>query len=173
MLDMILSSWTSTKTAKDKPSKIAGNGFFAIAPINKGEVVAVKMGHVIDKLTLELNRHIVRDSEIEIADDLYLAPLTPEEFPESMVHFNHSCEPNCGIGGNVLLVATRDIAEGEELTTDYAMHFTDPVYSMSCNCRTPCCRLTISGNDWKLPDLQRKYSGFFSWYIEQKIKEAT
>ena len=168
---MLIQSWISPKTTKDKPSKIHGNGFFAIAPIAKGEVVAVKMGHVIDKPTLDTNQRVVRDSEVQIADGLYLAPLTDEEFPRSMIHYNHSCEPNCGMGGNILVVAMRDIAEGEELTVDYAMHFSDPSYSMSCNCQTPSCRHTITGNDWQLPELQRKYDGFFSWYIEQKIKQ--
>jgi hypothetical protein len=30
-------------------------------------------------------------------------------------------EPNVGTGGNVLLVSMRDIAAGEELTTDHAL----------------------------------------------------
>jgi len=38
-----------------------------------------------------------------------------------MLFINHSCEPNVGFAGNVVLVAMRDIEAGEELTTDYAM----------------------------------------------------
>jgi len=167
---MLIKSWTSSKTTKDKPSPIAGNGFFAIERIAKGEVVCAKAGHIIDQETLEANRDVIRDSEMEVAEGLYLAPLTDEEFPKSMVYFNHSCEPNCGIGGNILLVAMRDIEAGEELTTDYAMHFADPKYTMTCNCQTTSCRHTVTGNDWQLPELQAKYAGYFSWYIEQKIK---
>lgn len=37
-----------------------------------------------------------------------------------------ACEPNVGLGGNVLLVSMRDILAGEELTLDYAMFLTDP-----------------------------------------------
>jgi hypothetical protein len=108
---------------------------------------------------------------MEVADGIYIAPLTNEEFPRSMIYFNHSCEPNCGIGGNVLLVAMRDIQAGEELTADYSMHFADPNYSMQCNCQTSSCRHTVTGNDWQLPELQEKYKGYFSWYLQQKIKE--
>jgi SET domain-containing protein len=38
-----------------------------------------------------------------------------------MMRVNHSCEPNVGMGGNVLLVSMRDIAPGGELTIDYAL----------------------------------------------------
>ncbi|MGY1616797.1 SET domain-containing protein-lysine N-methyltransferase [Geodermatophilus sp. SYSU D00691] len=34
---------------------------------------------------------------------------------------NHSCEPDVGVAGNVVLGAMRDVDAGEELTTDYAM----------------------------------------------------
>jgi len=39
---------------------------------------------------------------------LYLAALT-EEYEPVMLFLNHSCEPNGGFGGNVLLVAMSDI----------------------------------------------------------------
>lgn len=167
---IVLESWISPKTEKNKPSKIADGGYFAIEPILKGEIIAVKQGHVIDRATLEANRTIIRDSELEIADGLYIAPLTDEEFPKSMIYLNHSCEPNCGTGGNILVVALRDIETSEEITTDYAMHFTDPTYSMVCKCGSDICRQTITGNDWLIPDLQQRYDGYFSWYIGQKIK---
>jgi SET domain-containing protein len=35
-----------------------------------------------------------------------------------MLFINHSCEPNVGFAGNVVLVAMRDISPGKELTTD-------------------------------------------------------
>ena len=167
---MLLQSWISPKTEKNKPSKIHGQGFFATQPIKKDEVIAIKAGHIINRQTLESNREIIKDSEMEIADGIYLAPMTDEEMPNSMIYFNHSCEPSVGFGGNILLVAMRDIVAGEELTTDYAMHFTDPDYKLECSCGRSTCRNTISGNDWKIPELQNKYVGYFSWYIDRKIK---
>ena len=49
--------------------------------------------------------------------DLYLVS---GETPEPGDMINHSCEPNCGLLGQMLLVAMRDIARGEELCFDYA-----------------------------------------------------
>jgi hypothetical protein len=31
------------------------------------------------------------------------------------------------------------------------------------------CRKLITGDDWRLPDLQRKYAGYFSRYIEDRF----
>jgi len=38
-----------------------------------------------------------------------------------MIFSNHSCEPNIGVQGQIVYVAMRDIAPGEELTHDWAM----------------------------------------------------
>jgi SET domain-containing protein len=37
-----------------------------------------------------------------------------------MIFSNHSCEPNIGVQGQIVFVAMRDIAAGEELTHDWA-----------------------------------------------------
>ncbi len=51
-----------------------------------------------------------------------------------MMRVNHSCQPNVGMGGNILLVSMRDIAAGEELTIDYALFLGDPGFAMECRC---------------------------------------
>jgi hypothetical protein len=30
----------------------------------------------------------------------------------------------------------------------------------------------VSGEDWKLPELQQRYRGYFSLYIENKIEQG-
>jgi hypothetical protein len=35
------------------------------------------------------------------------------------------------------------------------------------------CRKTITGLDWMRKDLQEKYRGYFSRYLERKIRGAT
>ena len=95
----LLESWISPKAKKKLPSKIHGFGFFATQPITEGEIVAVKLGHAIDKKTLQENEKIINHSEEQISDNLFLAPLDEDEFDGSMVYVNHSCEANCGWGG--------------------------------------------------------------------------
>jgi uncharacterized protein len=55
----------------------------------------------------------------------------------------------------------------DRLTTDYAL-FDDCDDVMECGCGTAACRGTISGRDWQLPELQRKYGSYFSWYLLHK-----
>ena len=62
----------------------------------------------------------------------------------------------------------RDIAAGEELTTDYAL-FDDHEDAMDCTCGRPACRRRITGQDWKRPDLRSRYRGDFSWYLDRKM----
>ena len=88
-----------------------------------------------------------------------------------MMYLNHSCEPNVGIKGQIVFVAMRAIRRGEELTIDYAMFDSDST-PMRCNCRTPSCRTLITDRDWRRPDLQRRYAGYFSWYLQQKTTRA-
>jgi hypothetical protein len=48
----------------------------------------------------------------------------------------------------------RDIAAGEELSTDHAL-FDDYEGEMECRCQAPSCRGTIGGRDWQRPEFQR------------------
>ena len=50
-----------------------------------------------------------------------------------MLYTNHSCDPNLAIQGQIVLVAMRDIAPGEELTIDWATT-DDGDYEMECRC---------------------------------------
>jgi uncharacterized protein len=88
-----------------------------------------------------------------------------------MMRVNHSCEPNVGMDGNVLLVSMRDIAAGAELTIDYALFLGDPGFAMECRCGTAACRGVVKGTDWMRTDLRERYRGWFSWWLQQKIAQ--
>ncbi|MGH3414083.1 MAG: SET domain-containing protein [Marmoricola sp.] len=164
----MVATYISPKARKGDPSGIAGRGLRALEPIDAGEVVAVKGGHIVTTQTLHALPDPLPNSEIQIADGLHLAALSEAEYEQSMLFLNHSCEPNVGFGGNIVLVAMRAVRAGEELTTDYAM-FDDHDGQMACNCGTTCCRRTIHGHDWQRDDLQARYRGYFSWYLQARI----
>jgi hypothetical protein len=167
----MVSSWISPKARKGINSGIAGRGLFATARIGSGEVVAVKGGHIVTTEQLSELPDPLPNSEIQIAEGLHLAALSPEEYEPVMLFINHSCEPNVGFAGNIVLVAMRDVSAGEELTTDYAL-FDDSDGQMNCHCNTASCRRVINGRDWRRGDLQRRYHGYFSWYLQRKITET-
>jgi uncharacterized protein len=161
-------SYRSPKTEL-RESKIHGRGLFARVGITKDELVAVKGGHIIDGKTLrEKITPAFGPVEIQIGDDLFIAPVSDEERELSMLYLNHSCHPNLGVRGEVTFVAMRDISAGEELTHDWAMTDDDD-YSLKCNCGTADCRETLSGRDWQRADLQKRYAGYFSTYLARKI----
>ena len=71
--------------------------------------------------------------------------------------------------GQIVFVAMRDIEAGEELTHDWATTDDDD-YQVECNCAAANCRKVLTGKDWQRTDLQRKYEGYMSWYLAEKIK---
>jgi hypothetical protein len=49
------------------------------------------------------------------------------------------------------------------------MIYGDPSERMNCTCRGEGCRKVITGDDWRLPELQRRYAGFFSRYVQDRF----
>jgi hypothetical protein len=165
---MLRLSHLSPKT-EVRESKIHGRGLFATADIAKDEIVAVKGGHIVDRKTLrEKITPRLGPVEIQIDDDLFIAPVTDEECELSMLYSNHSCDANLGIRGEITFVAMRDIRAGEELTHDWATTDNDD-YSVECKCGASNCRKTVTGKDWQCRELQKRYAGYFSAYLARKI----
>ena len=108
-----VSSWISPKARKGSPSAIAGRGLSAIDAIRKSELVAVKGGHVVTTEELQALPESLANSDVQIADDLHLVALHEDEYEGIMLFMNHSCEPNVGIGGNVVFIVIRDIEPGD------------------------------------------------------------
>jgi SET domain-containing protein len=164
---MTPASYLSPKT-EVRESSIQGRGLFAIADIAQDEIVAVKGGHIVTRDQLREVTPQLGPAEIQIADDLFICPVTEEGREGSMIFSNHSCDPNTGVRGQIIFVAMRDIRAGEELTHDWAMTDDDDS-SMVCNCGTKNCRSTITGKDWQRSELQARYVGYFSSYLLHKI----
>ena len=85
--------------------------------------------------------------------------------------FNHSCDPNAGIRGQVVLVARRLIETGEEITFDYDTTEVDSI-PFDCNCGTSECRGIIEGTAWKDPEWRRRNAGYLSLYLQDLIETA-
>jgi SET domain-containing protein len=165
---MVRLSYLSPKTAL-RQSKIHGRGLFATVDIAKDEIVAVKGGHIVSREQLrEKVTPRLGPVEIQIGDDLFIAPVTDEEREGSMLYSNHSCDANLGLRGEITFVAMRDIHAGEELTHDWCTT-DDDNYSVECNCGAPNCRKILTGKDWQRRELQKHYAGYFSPYLAQKI----
>jgi hypothetical protein len=164
---MLPFSYRSLKT-QVRESKIHGRGLFATTDIAKNEIVAVKGGHIISREELREITPRLGPVEIQIDDNLFIAPVTDEERELSMLYSNHSCDANIGMRGEITFVAMRGIRAGEELTHDWATTDDDD-YSVECKCGALNCRKILTGNDWQRPKLQQRYAGYFSAYLARKI----
>ena len=160
-------SYFSPKVEKRK-SPIDGRGLFAKRAIEIGEVVVVKGGYVLTRAQRDQIGKKLGPSEIQITEDLFMGPATKRQREGGMLHLNHWCEPNLGLQGQVVYVSLRNIEADEELTFDYAMTDDEP-YEMECRCGASSCRGTITGFDWLKPEIQNKYDGYFSWFIQRRI----
>lgn len=148
-----------------RPSRIEGLGLFATAPIRLGEAVGMLGGRVIDDEELgqiARTREKYNSAAIDEGVNLLL------EDDELIARGNHSCDPNLWMRDAFTLEARRDIAVAEEVTVDYGLQ-TAVEWEMPCNCGAPRCRKIIRGTDWRLPDLQRRYAGHFSPFLNARI----
>ncbi len=156
----------------------AGRATFACATIPKGEIVIIQGGQIMENGRLK-DGPMAAYSEhcFQIERDYAICPLEPrDEALDGVFLVNHSCEPTCGVKGQVTLVALRNIQGGEEITFDYAMtdsNWGDAVSeNIECWCGAATCRKIITGNDWRLPELQKRYKGYFSTYLQNLIESG-
>lgn len=165
------------KELEVKDTEKYGKGIFATKDIAAGDTLIVMGGYIID-IEAENNLDEFQiDKPIEISDEFSFCPQQPSDMDLMPQHYvNHSCEPNTGFKGSNFMVAMRDIKAGEEILYDYAMIIasnpdSENYFEMECTCGTTSCRKVVNEEGWMDPVLQKKYAGYFQYYIEEKIKK--
>jgi uncharacterized protein len=145
-----------------------GFGLFAQAALARDEVLVVWGGPVLTLAEVTTLSRAAQGHSIQIDEALYLGPASMDE-PADYV--NHSCNPNAGLCGQIVLVAMREIAPGEEICFDYAMADGSAFDEFPCSCGALHCRGRVTGNDWKRPELWARYDGYFSAYLQKRIEK--
>ena len=144
-----------------------GKGVFAARPFKRRELLCVWGGAI---MTGDELRRLTREERfyaVQIEDDLHL--VTPRDRVAGADFVNHSCHPNAGLSGASSLVALRRIEPGEEICFDYAMSDSHDLLNFACECGAPSCRKFVRPDDWRRPDLQRRYRNSFSPYLKRRI----
>jgi SET domain-containing protein len=162
--------WMTPK-AESFNSKIHGIGLRAKEDISKGEIVGVIGGIVVPTSEIKEYRAIMGDLGVQISDDFWIVPSTRKEV-EIGGAINHSCNPNLGIKGEIMVIAIKEIKKGEELIIDYGLYHST-MDSFKCNCDSENCRKIITKNDWKIKELQEKYGKYFASYLKEKINSPS
>lgn len=154
-----------------------GKGVFAKNAIKKDEILFVMGGYILNIIDENRLKGDVADKPIEISEWFSIGPRKPNDIKLMPQHrVNHSCNPNAGFKGTIFMVAMRNIKKGEEILYDYAMiTHSNPnsknFFTMKCNCGSKNCRGEFKEDDWMIPGLQKKYDGYFQWYIQEKINK--
>lgn len=138
--------------------------------IEEREVVAIWRGYEITEAAALRREQPQRDQLLQIGFETFLA----NDDDLCVVDFiNHSCEPNCGFLDTTTLAAMHRIEAGESITFDYAMSDTNSFISFDCACGSTNCRGRLDRDDWRRPELQQRYAGWFAPHIEQLIRELS
>jgi SET domain-containing protein len=162
-----MKSYKSPKV-ENRQSGVQGVGLFAKEDITFGEIISIKGGVILSEAEAHSVAKEIGDYYLQIEDNFYISPAKEADIESNALQQNHSCEPNMGLRGPITFVAMRDIGAGEELFYDIAFT-TAHSYQIICNCGKPSCRGTITGEDWKRMDLQKKYKDYFSPFIQRKM----
>jgi len=174
MKDYLPQTWNDARI-EIKESPVSGNGMFARQPITKGETICIIGGVVMTESEFEAfqSSHSIYNA-IQIDEGLHLVerPEITQTIDGSM---NHSCDSNVWMEDEVTLATRRDISTGEEITVDYALFTTQSSWILDnpCHCGSLYCRHTVTGNDWKLKDVQERYRNHFSPFINRRIEKLT
>ncbi len=126
-----------------------GSGIFTRKNIKKGELIFSFTGNFIsfsDCVALGPGEAYT----IQVDTIRYLQPLSPGRY------INHSCDPNCGITGELYLVALKGIDACKELTFDYSTTMLERYWEMDCGCGSENCRSKIMDFD-TLPANRQAY----------------
>jgi uncharacterized protein len=159
------SSWLAPSLVGRRGLAKGGHGVFARRPIAEGELLAVFGGTVLSAEQLRSASPTFRRLSLQIDEDLFV--VSTVEGPADW--FNHACDPNGGLRGQLSLVALRPISAGEEVCYDYAMSDGSAYDEFPCDCGSVHCRGQVTGNDWQLPALWARYGEHFSPYLLARI----
>lgn len=161
-------------------SSIHGRGLFATVPIRAGEALFdEESGGSSHESFVVMNDEefaafiatVDKYNAVAIGDGFHRVNLNSDD-PSTCG--NHSCDPNAWLAEDgKTLVARRDIVEGEEVTTDYALWSDTADWRMPCECGTALCRSVLTGEDWHRTDLQAAYRGHWPHFLERRIAELS
>lgn len=171
-------------------------GIVALEPIKAGEAVFTCDLSICNYYTLEDPRHKMTKAELlalieanpesadylryysyMLDDDRFDVPryYKTREITENCLLFNHSCDANCGFGGEEeeLVVAIRDIAEGEEMTYHYGLMDSENSLwtGLVCRCGSKDCAGVLKFDFWRDPAWRAKYGQYAGAHIKRKIRK--
>ena len=139
-------------------SAIHGKGIILNQDVKKGETIFIFRGKEVC-YTKGAWQHSPNWLQVGYVRWIDPAPETPG------VYLNHSCSPSAGVRGKTTIVAMRPMKKGEEVTIDYALSETYPIWHMRCKCKSKNCRKVVKPYQDLSDQRKRKFIPYTSKYI--------
>lgn len=151
-----------------------GQGVFASADFTAQELVAVWGGKVYTAAEIaELGKVLphFETHPVSLFHGYYLGSENLFELDDAEF-FNHSCDANIGVKGQVVVVTRRMVKADEELMFNYETTEMAVRKPFRCQCGSAHCRGLIDGGGWKDRSFVKRNQGYFSWYIRELLQGA-
>ena len=155
-------------------SAIHGRGMFVTEDIRKGERIGFITGKLVKKIPKNRGEALSIPNWYGIGRSKWI---DPEE--TSFRYLNHSCNPNAAIIGTKTIIALKNMKKDTELTIDYSMTDVDPLWEMTCLCKSKNCRGTLKAIQFlpksvfknHMPYIPRFFQRhYISNYIKTEVK---
>ena len=138
-----------------KKSNIDNKGLYAAKNIKAGRKVINYKGRIITVKETEKNKKFDNDKAIYLFNLNKKYDLDGDFEYNTARLINHSCNPNCEVGGKGLklwIFALRDIKKGEELSYDYGFGYDKDYKQFVCRCGAKNCvgYIVREGSRWRI-----------------------
>ena len=143
------------KSYKIKKSNIDNKGLYAARNIKVGKIIINYKGKIITTKETERNPKYDNDKAIYLFNLNKRYDLDGDFEYNTARLINHSCNPNCEVGGKGLklwIFALRDIKKGEELSYDYGFGYDRDYKQFVCKCGARNCvgYIVREGSRWRI-----------------------
>lgn len=135
-------------------SLIHNLGIIAKKDIKKGEAIFTIKGQLKFVKATNIKMALYGANWIGIEKHTWIKPIGYGRY------INHSCNPNAGIKGRVIVTALKDIKKGEEVTIDYSITEINKLWYMRCHCGGRDCVKKVRSIQF-LP--QEKYQSYMPY----------
>jgi len=140
-------------------SAIHGKGIFLTRDVKKDETILIFRGkEIVDP---DVGHWWYNPRALQSGYAKWIVP----EKGSACGYLNHCCSPTAGVKGKKRIVAMRPLKKGEEVTIDYALSETYPLWHMRCHCKAKNCRKVVKPYQdmpaWRM----KRYVNYTSQYI--------
>jgi SET domain-containing protein len=138
MFGSIHGRWRERKLVSTRNSKIHGLGVFANRTIGPGQVLARYGGEILSAEEVKCELAAGNPYLLELPDGRVMDGSASSELGR---FFNYSCDPSAHLEyreGVPLIISSRAIARGEEITIDYGFEPTE-LTRFPCRCGKASC----------------------------------